>query len=258
MPQYGIFKAIFMSFFSKRLYRDVATNWGGKSFLYLLTIVALSSVYITYFLQTTLSEGYRTVYASILAPQVPIITVEKGIIKTPENRPYFITDPSTHVLYGVIDTTGQYTTLEQSKSFILVTQNQIITKPKPDETKIYQVSDQINQVFDPQVINQAIEKCIGYLWIGLFIAIVIFSYVFRILQAFLYSLVGKIFAWLFGVKLTYWQIVQIMMVAITPVMVIEVILQIIKVGFPHEMLLLFLLGILYMFYGILANKKDQP
>lgn len=254
IPQYNIFQAIFMSFYSKNLYRDVALNWGGKSFLYLLMLLTLVSIYFAIAMQHFVSLGYQSLYTS-LAPQIPVLTIKNGKISTPENHPYFITDPNTKDNYAVIDTTGQYTTIEQAKSLVLITQTQVITQPKTNETKIYTVPADFQQSVDPKKINGFMQKILGYLWIPFFILSLIVFYTYRVLQALVYSIIGKIFAIIFRVQLSYVQILQIMMVAITPAIIISTIQHTLTIGIQHELSLYFLLGIMYLFYGIIANKN---
>lgn len=255
MSQYNILQAIYMSFYSKKLYRDVAANWGGKSFLYLLMLLALSSLFWSYMIEGFTKVAYQSFSAKII-PQIPVMTLTDGKLSTPEKRPYFIEDPNTHSKFAIIDTTGQYTSLEQAKTPLLVTETQIIAQTKPNETKIYTISDKINQTIDPQVIKSFIDPYVGFFWLIIFPIILIVLYIYRILQALLYSILGKIFSAIFKVGLAYGQIVQIMLVAITPAIIISDIQHAFNITIRHEMLIYFLLGILYLFYGILANKNN--
>ncbi len=45
MKRFGLFHPIWMSFYSRALYRDVAQNWKGTGFLYLLFLLALSWIH---------------------------------------------------------------------------------------------------------------------------------------------------------------------------------------------------------------------
>lgn len=255
MQQYNIFQAIYMSFYSRKLYRDVAANWGGKTFLYLILMIVLTSIYFTFMAQHNLTEGYQLIYTSVIEPQVPVITIDNGKVVTPEKKPYFITDPKSHSNFAVIDTTGQYTSLEQANAMVLVTQTEVITQTKKDETKIYKIPDDANATLDPAKLNEAVQGFIGFLWLPIFLFTVLLAYLYRIIQALIYGIVGKLFALMFSVKLGYWQIVQIMMVAITPVLVIGAVLEGLNVPFGHPLLLSFLLAMAYLFYGIIANKN---
>src|SRR3990167_8413303 len=124
MRDYNIFEAIYLSFFSPALYRNVAKNWGGKAILYLLFIVALSWIVFTIQVQLGISSLYKS-NSNQIAAQVPVLTIKNGIINTPENRPYLVYTPENKALLAVIDTSGQYKTLQSAKSMVLVTSTSI-------------------------------------------------------------------------------------------------------------------------------------
>lgn len=256
MQQYNIFQALYMSFYSKKLYRDIALNWGGKSFLYLLMLLTIISIYFAVSVQKIVTIGYESFYTSV-SPQVPILTIKGGKINTPENRPYFIIDPETKYTYAIIDTTGRYTTIEQAKAPVLVTQTQIITQTKQNETKTYTIPADLQQKIDPQQVNGYVHKFLGFLWILFFILCVFGFYIYRLVQAVVYSLIGKLFAMVCNIPLNYGQILQIAMVAITPDIIISTIQFALGININHELILYFLLAIMYLFYGIIANKTQN-
>lgn len=254
MAKYNIFQAIVMSFYSKNLYRDVAVNWGGKTFLYLLILLALSWIVFTFEAQRFINAGYAT-FSAQYVNQVPEMTVKDGIVHTPENRPYLIKDTDNNQPVIIIDTSGQYTNLDQTDAKMLVTQKQVIMKKK-DETRIINISDKFNANLVPEKLNDLIKDFISYAWIILFIFLWLGSFIYRILQAFLYSMIGRLFGSIFKVPLTYGQIVQIAMISITPTIVLASILDFFIIRFPHQLLVYFLLAICYLFYGIVANKNQ--
>lgn len=255
MKEYNIFQAIWMSFYSKKLYQDVATHWGGKAFLYMLVLLALCWVVLTIQMQHSLNSLYRA-QGDKLAAQMPVLTIKDGVISTPENHPYVITNPDTNEKLAVIDTTGQYTTTQQANTRLLVTQNTIIMQTDPNETKTYQLSKTVNARIDPNDINGFLKKNLRFAWIFFFIIFLIASYIFRIIQALVYALIGKFFGLIAGVKLSYDQILQIALVAVTPAVILATILNIFNITFPYQYLLYFILAMIYLFFGIKSNKSN--
>lgn len=253
MQQFNIFQAIFMSFYSKRLYRDVATNWGGKAFLYLFVLLILVSLYFGFALQAITKTAYQEIYTK-LSPQVPVITIKEGKLSTPENRPYLIIDPDTKKNLVVIDTSGQYKTNVDANASALITENQIFIQQKKNETRIYSIPENVEGVFDAQYVNDKINQYVGYSWIAFFILGLIAFYIYRVLQALVYAILGKIFAVIIKAPVSYFQIVQIMLVAITPAIIIYTIQLSLQYSMPYEALFYFLLSMFYLFYGIKANK----
>lgn len=256
MKQYNVLQAIFMSFYSKNLYRDVANNWGGKAFFYLLFLLCLSWIAFVCVLQMGINEGYRK-HSDAVIDQIPVLTIKDGKLSTPENKPYVIVNPDTKEKVFVIDTTGQYTSLEQAQAPVLVTETQVFSQTKPNQIRIDQIPSNLSVAINPQTVNEYLKYYLGYAWIFLFILFVIISYVFRVLQSLIYALIGIIFKAIFKVSLTYGQLLVIAMVALTPVIVISTILDFLNVVLPYESLIGFLLSMAYLCFGIIANKAKS-
>src|SRR5262249_996980 len=156
-----------------------------------------------------------------------------GKLSTPENRPYIITDPETHDTLVVIDTSGKYTSLDQIKGGMLITQTEIITQTNPNEIKVNKIPNHLTTTLLPETIKADVQYYIHFAWIPLFIILLLASYIYRIVQAFVYSIIGKIFSVIGNIPITYSQIVQVAMVAITPVIVIATIINAFSIHLPH-------------------------
>lgn len=254
MRQYNVWQAIFMSFYSKKLYRDVATNWGGFAFLYLLMLVALSVIYWTVVMQTGINQVYAKVTDKFIA-QIPVLTVKDGKISTPEKRAYLIKDGDGKEVIAIVDTTGKYKTLNDSKADLLITETEIISSSSPTQTRIDQMPATMNFVFDPVVVNSYVKGAFSWAWMLIFPLLVIVVYLYRLIQALFYAVIGRIFGAITRAGVTYPQTLQIAMVSITPVMVLSAIIDVFRITVPHCGLLGFIIGIGYLFYGVLANKR---
>lgn len=160
MSQYNMFQAIVMSFYSKALYRDVAINWGGKVFIYLLLIQVLAWIGSTYMAQVGINQLYAK-YSTQLVAQTPVMTFKDGKVSTPEKKPYIITLPDNE-RFAVIDTTGHYKTPAQAEASLLITETEFISSDKPGETKIHAIPKDLEAVFDPQLVNKVIQKFISF------------------------------------------------------------------------------------------------
>jgi hypothetical protein len=255
--QFNLLESIYLSFYSKRLYRDVSSNWGGYAILYLLMILTLSWIGATWKIQTGLALAYRQ-NANWMVTQIPDLKIKDGKISTPINRPYIIYEPYSKNKIAIIDTSGKYKTIEEAGVNVLVTENQVIAKNiNKNETRIIDIPKTVNWTINPIVINGYISTFVGYLWIPIFIFCILVSFLYRIIQALLYALFGKIFNYFSGANLSYGQIMQIAMVAVTPAIVIETICSVAGWHFMRQPLLFFILSMLYVCYGIIANKSGK-
>lgn len=227
-----------------------------RHFFYLLFLLALSWIGVIYGMQIALNKSY-TKNSELIVSQMPVMTIKDGKLSTPEAKPYFVKDPETKGTLVVVDATGQYTSLEAAKAPVLVTQTAVISQTKPDQIRIDKIPNGLNMVVKPDVVNDYIKKYIGYTWILLFILFVIFSYILRLIQVLIYALCGLVFKAIFKVPLTYGQLIVITIVALTPVIVLSTILDLFGIFVPNEGLIGFMLTMLYLCFGILANKNPQ-
>lgn len=254
MKQYNVLQPLYMSFYSRSLYRDVAANWGGTTFLYLFILLALSWITATYQLQTGLNQVYNR-NADKIAAQIPVVTIKQGKLSTPENKPYTIYAPDSQEVIAVIDTSGRYTTLEQANAPILITETHIISQSKKNEIRTDQIPTTLNLVMDPKDVNSLIGHYLGYAWIIFFVMFLLCSYIYRIFQAFIYAVIGKLFSSICGSSLTYGQIILITMIALTPAIIIATILDAFAITFSFQWLCYFVLTMIYLFFGVAVNKR---
>ncbi|HEV8375196.1 MAG TPA: DUF1189 family protein, partial [Candidatus Polarisedimenticolia bacterium] len=94
MKQYGIFHPLALSFFSRSLYRDVAENWRGTGFLYLLLLLALCWIPpIVKFHRMT--SGVLLTLGPAVLEQVPTVRIRGGEASIQEPQPYSVTVPGS-------------------------------------------------------------------------------------------------------------------------------------------------------------------
>lgn len=253
MRKYGCLQGIFMSFYSPAFYRDVVQNWTVGVLLYLVLVLACCWALLTVNIQKGINIGY-TVLAEQFFPQVPEISIKSGELSTPENRPYEIVDHDKR-LVAIIDTSGKYQNLEQTNAVILVTKHAFFYKDKSDAKKSREFSRTLNLDVKPVVIQQMVGKFINWAWVVLFPLLLLFSFIYRLIQAALYAILGELFTLIAGVSLTYGEVFKISIFAITPAIILGTVLDWYSLSCHHMWLLYFALSMGYIIFGILANKK---
>lgn len=254
MSQYGIIRSLFMSFFSKKLYRDVAVNWGGKALLYLFIVLGLSWGWTTYQAQKTIADIYTKKLSAIL-PQIPVLTITNGKISTPESRPYEITLPDSNAILAIVDTSGRYNSLDDVKSAILVTEDKIMLRQTETEGKTVTLPNNANAAINPDAINDFLKQYISLAWVPVFVISILLSFFAVIIISLVNSLIGLIFANIFRVNLTYGQVYKMSFVALTPALAAAALLSGLHITVPNELLALLGLTLLYLFRGVIANKN---
>lgn len=256
MSQYGVFQAIFMSFYSPSLYRDVARRWGGCVFWYLFVLMGIvSALYASQ--AAVLMNSHFPDFSARYLTQFPVMTYTNGKLSTPENRPYEIVDPASHEPLMVIDASGQYTSLDQTKAGVLVTQSDIISRTGKTDSRTMHMSDSLNTSIDLMTLGQKFQPYAWSVWFIVFPLCLLFLFLFRLIQAFLYAIIGKCFSLVTLVSLTYFQVFQITVVAFTPAVVAEMIVDYSGAIIPHVHLIYFLVCMFFLLFGILSNKTND-
>lgn len=255
MSQYNIFEAIYLSFFSKKLYRDVASTWGGKAYLYALMIVSLSWIFSVYVMQEKISFWYAR-SSNALVDQLPIVSVKAGKISTPENRPYVVVVPETKETLMVIDTSGKYKSLADADTDYLITESSVITKDG-DVTKVAQIPVSLNTTIIPVVINEHIKSWINFVWIFLLPALALISFFWMVIKSLIYGVIGRLFSAITRSGLTLFQCMSLYCVAVTPSLFAWTLFYDFNILFPHRGLTLFVITIAYLFFAILMNKSKK-
>ncbi|MDP8262696.1 MAG: DUF1189 family protein [Candidatus Ancaeobacter aquaticus] len=255
MKEYSKISAVFMSFFSKNLYRDVAKNWKGVSFFYLFLLLAVCTIPSIIELQK--DTALFSLEAPELINQLPKITVTDGTVSIDKPIPYYIKDPQTGRNLAIIDTSGKTKNLQDSEATILVTDKQFMTKKNDYETTIYdlnkikQFSINKNMIFDwLHLINK-------WFALSLYPLIVILSFMFHVIQVLIYGAIGKLFTKMGKKNLGYQVLVRISVIAITPGIVLGTILQGCNIQFPLAGLVSIILAMLYLLYGISVNDSEE-
>lgn len=254
MKQYNFLQALYMSFYSRNLYRDVFANWRGEVVLYLFFVLFLCWVVLMIFIQPAINLFAANI-SSQYATQLPPMKIVNGVINTPEKKPYTIKDPDSNKIIAIIDTSGKYQTIENAPADILVTSNQIIYKENANEIKIQKIPSNVTADIEPKTVSEKINKYSHYTWILLFPILLLFSFFYRLIESLLYALLGKLFAAFSNLAITYGQVLKLTIVALTPVLVISTILDLLIAGFPFQWLFYFVISMAYLIFALGAVKQ---
>lgn len=95
--------ALWLSFYSRTLYREVFTQWKGIGFFYLLLLALIQSVVSTSQIDAQLNLAIRD-YAPSIVSQIPTVMIQNGIASTPEPKAYEVINPQTQKRVALINT----------------------------------------------------------------------------------------------------------------------------------------------------------
>jgi len=253
--RFNSFQALYCSFYSAPLYRDVGRHWKGTGLLYLLLLLALVWIPEMVHFQGTLAafvEGEGRTFAD----QLPTITITDGQVSTDVETPHFIRDPKTDQVWAIIDLTGEYTSLQDTDARLLLTRNQVLMSRERGtipETRVYDLSGVESFTLDGSRVLGWLEVAASWLAILCYPVALLFSFIYRIVQVLIYAAIGLLIARSVKVDLDYVALMRLTAVAITPAVVASMVRSVAEVSIPVWWLLAFAIAMGYLVFAIKAN-----
>lgn len=252
--RYTIIHPLFMSFYSKDFYRDVAQNWKNYAFLYLLFLLALCSVVKTVKIHYDLSD-FLTVHAPAFISQFPAVTFSNGKASIEADEPYSIKDPNSGEDIIIIDTTGQIKSLNDTSAVMLLTETKLIIKKSDRQTQVFSLSEIEDFRLDQDVIHGWLRIVQKWLAVILFPFFVLGSFVYRLVQVLIYGIIGMLFASILKTDIEFQSLISITIMAITPVVILDTFMGQPGISAVFWRFLCFLISMGFLFYGIKANSN---
>ena len=256
MKKYSLLHAPLLSFFSKDLYKDVGQNWKGIAALYLLLLLAFCWIFETWAVNIKVSQFIANETPPFIE-QIPEITIRDGNVSINEPEPYFIYDPKTKEVIAIIDTTGQYDSLENTEAYLLLTNNKLIGRESETETRVYDLSHIDNFFLDQVAINTFVSIFESYFPFVFYVLAVIFSFIFRLVLVLMYGAIGLLFSRVANVRLDYQTLMRLAVIASTPVIILDTVLEVSNITIPFFWLISFVIAMFYLYFGVRANKVQS-
>ena len=252
--RYTIIHPLFMSFYSKDFYRDVAQNWKNYAFLYLLFLLALCSVVKTVKIHYDLSD-FLTKHAPAFISQFPAVTFSNGKASIEADEPYFIKDPNSGEDIIIIDTTGQINSLNDTSAVMLLTETKLIIKKSDRQTQVFALSEIEDFRIDKDAIYGWLRIVQKWLAVIFFPFFVLGSFVYRLVQVMIYGIIGMLFASILKTDIEFQSLISIAIMAITPVVILDTLMGPPGLSAVFWRFLCFLISMGFLFYGIKANSN---
>lgn len=272
-PLFGYWRALFMSFYSKKLYIDVGKRWKGFGLLYLLLLVSLWAIPFAIKMIIGFNDVY---YRQLTQPlsSIPKIYIQNGEVVFDKPMPYIIKNHLDEVVL-IVDTTNKITTFskEYPDLTVLINKDKIsLRMPKlhflgsdqsgenPNKPIVQQFIAGENFVFDgKRIVNQAeFTRWKIIIQVMIYpIVTVIFMGLFSVLFL-VFGFLGQLFSNIFfSFQLTVVQSIRVLMVASTPVMLVLMGLLLFHKVFPGYGFYLVALLAMYFSFGVYSLKSES-
>jgi len=253
---YSTIQALYLSFYSRELYQDIARNWKGLCLPYLFFILMIFWIPESMNMHRTIAdfiadEGPKYV------EQIPVITIAKGEVSIKEEMPYTIYDKKNNTPFAIIDTTGKTTSLDNSPAHVLVTKNALIARKDEKEVRSLPLSDLGDVTITRKLIYTWLEILNNLIIAVLFPLVLLISFGFHIMQVILLAFLGGNFAKYFNVNLDFRTLMRLSAVAFTPPILLEAVHAIFDISYPYSSLLSFIIAAGYLYYAVGSNSEKM-
>lgn len=256
MKQYTILQPLYMAFYSQALYRDVAANWKGRCFGYLLLLLTVYWIPEMSRLHSDVSEFFTTEAPKIIN-QMPAITISHGEASVDKPVPYIVYYPDKDSPYITIDTSDKPASLDNSKAILLITKTKLFLKKSRTETSAVDLAPIENLVIDRELLYNWTELFRTWAPFIMFPFVLLFSWLVHILQVLLCASIGRSFAAKFNLDLSYKTLVRLSVIAFTPPIIFNALHAFLHISFPFSGPISFFFALGYLYYGVAANAgKD--
>ncbi len=256
MRRYTIIHPLYMSFFSKSLYRDVARNWRGLGLGYLVSLLALCLIPQVMTVQSDLT-AYLDTEAPKIVRQFPTVTIKNGTASIKEQQPYFIRDGKTGKPLMIIDTTGGISTLTGTTADILLTRKSIIVRKDANETRTFDLSTVDNFTVGRTDLYELMDTLEEWFGVMIFPLALLISFVFHSIEVLLYAVTAAFFLRRTTMSLPFRSLFRLAVISITPSMAAGAVLFIAGAQIPYWWMFSLFLSMTYLFYAVRVSAvKD--
>jgi hypothetical protein len=251
--KYNFITVPFLSFFSKRAYRDVGRNWKGINFAYLFLLLAICCIPPTLTLRDDMIQSLSQSQADIIN-QIPDIEIKNGQVIVEQTEPLFIErqDGSPVV---IIDTTGSMNYIDDVRVVALLTETELIVRRGEKAFNTFDLSKvtslHINKFIANEWLTMA-KSSIAPLSYGLFLMV---SYTFAVLVMIFAAIIGLILSLALHGKLSFAGALRVAAVAATPSIIFITVSA--AVGISISPIIYLAITLVYLAVGINACTKGS-
>jgi len=238
----------FFAFYSRALYQHVARAWRGSGLGYLFLVTACCSLFITVRAASILDDFFSHQLMPVLN-QVPTLSIKGGELQPLTTTPLVIMAPESQRPGLIIDTSAQ-PRLDELSPQVWLLQHQARVRQPDGNYQVVDFSSMGDLELDKPTLMAVADKLRSFVKVLSFLPIQLSEFVYRLLQALLYSIAGLAYCRLLKVSLGYQVLLRLTCVAMTPALLISSLLFFMGVNLPVLGVLYFVASQAYLYFAI--------
>jgi hypothetical protein len=200
-------------------------------------------------------SGFLSAEAPKYVKQVPIITISQGKVSLKEQVPYFINVPEKNTPLAIIDTSGRIASLDKTGALVLLTNSQLIIKNSSSESRTFDLKGIDHLTIDQKMLYDWIETFNTLFPVVLFPFILLYSFLYHMIQVLLSAGIGTLFAKRFQADLNYKSLIRLSAVSFTPAIILQTFHALLNIPFPYRVPISFLISLGYLYYAVGSNSE---
>jgi hypothetical protein len=270
MRENSIFSALWKSFYSQSLYRDVRRNWRFSVVGYIFILVVLYTVIAVSLEAGKLNKYFENCFSSVLA-QIPTGKIVDGKMSVEQPSPYTVyyqEKDKPQQVFAIFDMTNKTPAGYQnafsvfhSNGYFYDTTPQAERKPTSNDSKamsytFHSYPSQGSISFSAGQAQDLAKKFKHLLTPALFISVGILMLIFKLCQPIFYALIGLFFGGIVKIHLTYGEAYRLAIIASTPAFLL------ISMGkfflpIPHPWWIAFIIEMVYLYFAVYSNRQGS-
>ena len=271
-PVYRYWQALYMAFYSRRLYVDVAKRWRGFGLFYLLLLIGVASIPLSLHLIRDFNHYFND---QMMLPleNIPPMKVQKGEFIFDEPMPYFIKNKAG-VVVGMIDTRTNVSSMDSAypELVVQITKNNFMFRTPPFKL-FFDTDDQPIKLPLIKTLNKTdsrtfiakevvdVPAVFSVKWLtDIMIYPLVVSSIFGFCIVFIlaFSMLAQVISWLIlKHRLRYKEACRLVVMTSTTYLSFFLLLLSAHLVFPGIELFCLALGAVYFSYAVLSVKRDS-
>lgn len=248
----GFFQEILEAISDFKFYKEVKDFQVSKAIKYIFTLILLITLVLTIRYSFDFRKGLNL--ATEWATQnLPPINIQNGVVNVDVQQPYKIIDEEFAL---IIDTTGEITSLDGYHRGILLMKDRMVYKESELKTETHNLSNidalRIDENFIRALKKNALWILFPIMLLGTFVGFCIAKF----LQILIFSIISVATSSIADVKLSYKQLFNIGIYAITPSTILGAILAVFALHLPRFGLIYSGIYIIYLIMAV-RNCKEK-
>lgn len=228
MRRFAPVRALWQSFYSRDLYREAARRWKGIGILYLLFLLALSWLPSSARWFNGL-RGFAAGDGRAIVEQLPVITIAQGEMSAEPRGRHVIPlgDPNAGEDAGVLiidDTIDRVPLSEEGEAIVLTRREFGTVRMKSNERRIWDLTPAADMEVTPDDVRTFLDSLPYWAVPAAYVFCVVFSLLFRSIQALLFAWLGRFWARRWSAGVDYRALLRLAAVAMTPVIILRTLL----------------------------------